>query len=233
MSTFRDGDSRGLRRTGDAYERVVIRPATPQDHARIAEIVHDDPGDEAIALLGSVAAARRHGIATMRESLRQSGPISTVVAALGTEDVVGVVQLVPSDQARAQRRSIVSTRMLLREFGLRGAAARARRLALRAHVALAPPPGTLHIAELDVAPELRDNGIGTLLLQWAEQEARRHGIERLSLITTSTNRARGLYERLGFVITDVRADPRYARVTGIPGRVLMEKRVGERPEAAH
>ncbi len=54
-----------------------------------------------------------------------------------------------------------------------------------------------------VAPEARGLGIGTKLLAYAEQVAREKGFKKLSLnVETEKEKARALYERVGFVITE-------------------------------
>ncbi len=45
----------------------------------------------------------------------------------------------------------------------------------------------------------------------------------MSLITTTTNPARRLYERHGYRVVETRADAAYERYTGIAGRYLMVK----------
>lgn len=96
---------------------------------------------------------------------------------------------------------------------------------LRARARITPPgvPGSYYIAELDVAPDRRNRGIGGALLDHAGREARRLGVHQLSLHTTTTNPARRLYERHGFRVARTATDPAYERITGIPGRVLMAK----------
>ncbi|AFU99182.1 GNAT family N-acetyltransferase [Simiduia agarivorans] len=62
-----------------------------------------------------------------------------------------------------------------------------------------PPPDSLHVAQLGVAPALRSQGLGAQLLAYAESQARARGIGQLSLDVADENpRARALYERLGF-----------------------------------
>ncbi|WP_428102649.1 N-acetyltransferase family protein [Candidatus Rariloculus sp.] len=60
----------------------------------------------------------------------------------------------------------------------------------------------LNIHDLAVLPEYRGNGIGRLLLGDAEKRARQRGCCKLTLeVRTDNNRARKLYERLGFQTT--------------------------------
>jgi ribosomal protein S18 acetylase RimI-like enzyme len=84
-----------------------------------------------------------------------------------------------------------------------------------------PPPRSFYIAELHVDPPCRGQGIGSALLEWAISKA---GDDRvMSLHTTTTNSARGLYDGHGFVIRTTRCHREYKRYTGIDGRHLMER----------
>ena len=57
----------------------------------------------------------------------------------------------------------------------------------------------LNIHDLAVLPEFRGQGIGGLLLSEVEKRARQRGCCKLTLeVRTDNQRARGLYERLGF-----------------------------------
>lgn len=60
-------------------------------------------------------------------------------------------------------------------------------------------PGLLHLFALDVAPSLRNRGIGTQLIEYVEAESRRRGLDGVYLEVAVTNaNARRLYERLGY-----------------------------------
>lgn len=61
-------------------------------------------------------------------------------------------------------------------------------------------PGVPSLVHLEVAPGLRGRGIGTRLVQRAEEEAVRRSAARILLGVEGANRgARRLYERLGYV----------------------------------
>ncbi|MFI5005875.1 MAG: ribosomal protein S18-alanine N-acetyltransferase [Solirubrobacterales bacterium] len=87
--------------------------------------------------------------------------------------------------------------------------------------------GEMHLLNLAVAPDLRREGLGGILLRLAMEQGARRGAERVYLEVRRSNRAaQGLYERFGFVTTSVRrdyyADPQedallLARSTGRPG----------------
>ncbi len=104
-----------------------------------------------------------------------------------------------------------------------------RRLTIRTRLQFPPVEGAYHITEVHVHPERRNLGIGTRLLHFAEQEARRKDCERISLSTTASNPARRLYERLGYSVADRKTTPEYETITGIPGRVLLVKELEPRP----
>jgi [ribosomal protein S18]-alanine N-acetyltransferase len=62
----------------------------------------------------------------------------------------------------------------------------------------AQPTG--HIVTLDVDPEARRQGLGTLLMQCAEEQMKGEGASRMSLEVAEDNTAaRHFYRRLGFV----------------------------------
>jgi ribosomal protein S18 acetylase RimI-like enzyme len=56
--------------------------------------------------------------------------------------------------------------------------------------------------ELALLPHAQSRGIGTAVVRSLQDDARRRGVP-LRLSVHDDNRARGLYERLGFTVTDV------------------------------
>jgi ribosomal protein S18 acetylase RimI-like enzyme len=62
-------------------------------------------------------------------------------------------------------------------------------------------PGAGTLWQLAVHPALRSCGLGTVLIQAAEQRIRARGLHRAELGVEETNpRARALYERLGYLV---------------------------------
>ena len=60
-----------------------------------------------------------------------------------------------------------------------------------------------YIDTICVAPDARGLGIGTMLLRFAEEQARKFGYTKLALnVETSKIKALRLYEREGFVVTE-------------------------------
>jgi len=201
---------------------ISIRPAGAEDVRRIAEIIHGEPGNESVALTGGVDRARRfgNGLVALDEIPNASKP--TVVAESDGR-VVGVLQY-----SRGQTGTPITlghVRLAVSVMGPIGVLRLLPRLRARSKVDMPIPVDSFYVAELHVDPEVRGNGVGGQLLDWAEQEAKRLGDRRMTLTTTASNPARHLYERKGFTVTKQATHPSYERFSGIPGRVLMEKQL--------
>ncbi len=208
---------------------VTIRPATSADLPRIAEIVHGEPGTEAAALCGSVEAARRIGERSIRRDGLGSG---NVVVAERNGCVVGVLAYGLDGDTRLARPRLATVWNALRVLGpfrfvpwVRGT--RARR---RAQPGV--PRGTFYVSEIDVDASARGQGVGGALLDWAEREATRLGRPSMTLRVTIGNPAERLYARKGFFVAHVATDAAFNRITGAPGRVLMEKHLIARVDTA-
>ncbi|HVZ38064.1 MAG TPA: GNAT family N-acetyltransferase [Candidatus Kapabacteria bacterium] len=71
-------------------------------------------------------------------------------------------------------------------------------------VAAVPRDRALYVRSMGIAPKGRGRGLGLLLLERAEEHARRNGFERLTLSTTEfLYHAIGLYRRFGFKHSNV------------------------------
>ncbi|WP_028560566.1 GNAT family N-acetyltransferase [Paenibacillus pinihumi] len=71
--------------------------------------------------------------------------------------------------------------------------------------------GEYHIGTLATLPESRGYGVGSRLIQFAEEQARRGGYGKCSLtVKKDNNQARKLYERLGYTIADSIEKPPYS-----------------------
>jgi hypothetical protein len=51
------------------------------------------------------------------------------------------------------------------------------------------------------------------------------GAPQIVLTTTTTNPARRLYTRKGFVVEDTRTDAAYERFARVPGRIFMTRKL--------
>lgn len=200
-------------------EGLVFRSATPADTERIATIINDPPGQEAVAIAGCVEAAREFGKALVRLPDSPQGWQRTIVVELDGQ-VVAVIQAGPpeNDFSVTPRLAWLALRIL----GVSIITALPR-LRARQRVQVEPPAGSYYIAELHVDPSYRNRGIGSATLDYATEQARTAGYRQMSLSTTTVNPARRLYERHGFRVAGSRTDPAYERCTGIAGRHLMVK----------
>ena len=59
-------------------------------------------------------------------------------------------------------------------------------------------PDTFYISRIELDPELQNRGVGTALMQHLMKRARQSGASAVELHVLEVNRARELYERLGF-----------------------------------
>jgi ribosomal protein S18 acetylase RimI-like enzyme len=200
-------------------DELTIRKATPGDTNRIAEIIAGEPGQEAIGLTGSAELAREFGMALVRLPNSPQGWERTVVAELDRR-VAGIVQAGDFPDFQVTPRLVY---LAIRVFGPVKLMRLLPRLKARGRVQPKRPPGSYHIAEVDVDPSLRNRGIGGALLDHAEAEARQGAFALMSLTTTTINPARRLYERHGFGVVETKTDASYEKYTGIEGRHLMIK----------
>jgi len=206
-----------------SLDGLTFRKARPGDTERIAEIMHGEPLPEAVGLcFGSVQLARALGYALVRLPGSPQGWEHTVLAALNAEPV-GVLQA-SGDQVRVTGFTTPGVVLrAIRIFGLAKALRGLPRIRARARLNFDHPPGAYSVHELHVDPRDRNRGIGGALLEYAEEQARRGGHERMALTTTTSNPARRLYERHGFRVVETRTDPAYEKYAGIAGRHLLVK----------
>ncbi|WP_329000329.1 GNAT family N-acetyltransferase [Kribbella sp. NBC_00709] len=59
---------------------------------------------------------------------------------------------------------------------------------------------TFYVSRIEIAPEVQDRGVGTTLLRRLADRAREAGASAVELHVLQLNRARDLYERLGFEV---------------------------------
>jgi ribosomal protein S18 acetylase RimI-like enzyme len=204
-------------------EGLAFRKATPEDTERIAEIMFEEPGQEAVGLALDEERAREIAKAMVRLPGSPKGWQHTVLAELEGEPV-GVLQagVNPVSVTVTPRLALTA----LRIFGPVGVFKLLPRLRARGRLDMKASEGSYHIAELHVDLRLRGRGMGGAMLEYAQKEAGKRGCRRMSLTTNTTNPARRLYERHGYRVVETRTDPAYQRYTGIEGRVLMVKELG-------
>ncbi|HEY0275417.1 MAG TPA: GNAT family N-acetyltransferase [Paenirhodobacter sp.] len=86
------------------------------------------------------------------------------------------------------------------------------------------PRGVMAVDGLVVADEARGAGIGAALIEALSQEARHLGYRSLQLdVVDGNDRARALYERLGFRVAGRTRSPLAALIFGIRGTTTMHR----------
>jgi ribosomal protein S18 acetylase RimI-like enzyme len=200
----------------------TIRPATAADVDRIGDIMYDPPTGELLGIVGDPGRAERFGRGMLALQHLPNPGKPTFVAEIDGR-VAGFLQCTSGSGSTGARGTWREWLLAVRVAGPIGVARAIPRLRARIRVDIPTPAGAFYIAELHIDPDLRGQGIGGALLDFADREACNSGIRHLALHTHTTNRARNLYERHGYRVTQVREDPGYERYTGISGRILMEK----------
>ena len=197
---------------------LAIRRAVRKDTKAIFEVMYREPPPEVLAMAGSLEGALAFG---------RILPLVTeeTFVSLLAGSVTGMLQArLPARDPRPAPAPLPGlVRVLVGHYPPWSWPRVLRRLTVRMRLQFPPVEGAYHVAEIHVAPERRNQGIGSRLLRFAEEQAREQGCPRLSLTTTATNPAQRLYERVGFRVVDRKTDPEYELVTGIPGRILMVK----------
>lgn len=197
---------------------LTSRHADAGDAERLASLMFLDPGREPVAMAGSASAAERFQVRLLRRAL-QTGT-SIVIIAETPWGPAGFAE-VSQDAETPSFRTLASAAVAA--MGVAGALRAARRSLARRKVDVAVPEGGVHLVELQVAPDLRNRGIGAFLLARVDEYAISQHAEHVSLTTATDNPARGLYERNGYRLVDQKTNARYERITGSEGRVLMVK----------
>jgi ribosomal protein S18 acetylase RimI-like enzyme len=198
---------------------LTARSGGLDDLDALVRIMFQAPSREAVAMAGSTRAAERFGTILFRNSLTQ-GTNTFLVA----EDASGLVGFAELSRGTDIPPFPIVARAAVQAMGLVGAIRAAGRSWSRMRVDVAAPKGGVHLVELQVSPEHRNRGIGAFLLERVDEYAAAKHAPHISLTTGSDNPARRLYERSGYRVEAEKADSRYERITGSPGRVLMIKR---------
>ena len=197
---------------------ITVRAARPDDVDALAALMFLEPSREAVVMAGGREAGRRFRAALLRHGLTDGS--SAVLVAEEHGEPVGFAEVGSGGEIPALR---IVARHAIASMGVLGALRSAWRSTARLKVDLTAPPGGVHLIELQVSPRHRNRGIGRILLDHVEARARKEGAEHVSLTTASDNPARRLYQRNGYAVAAEKADARYQRLTGSPGRVLMVK----------
>jgi ribosomal protein S18 acetylase RimI-like enzyme len=207
-----------------ASDRIEFRRAGVDDVSALMDIQFRSPSKEAAAMAGSAAAAKRFQSMLLARALEDGTAEVIVVDIDGT--AAGFAELATGGDVPPLR---IVARSAVNAMGPRGAFAAGWRSLARAAVDLKPAEEGIHLVELQVDPEHRNEGLGTRLLEEVERVARERAISNVSLTTQIDNPARRLYERSGFRVEAEKRHRRYEAITGSPGRVLMVKQLTSPP----
>jgi len=198
--------------------KLTVRLAGADDAERLASLMYLAPSREAVAMAGSARAAEQFQAIVFRNALEAQ--TSTIIVAETSSGLAGLAEV--SHGADAPPLPTMA-RAAVAAMGVAGALRAAGRSLARLKVNVSGPEGGVHLVELQVAPELRNRGIGGFLLARVDEHAIAQHAPHISLTTTTDNPARGLYERNGYQLVARKTNARYERITGSAGRVLMVK----------
>lgn len=204
-------------------DQLRMRKAEARDSDALADLVLGSPDQEmtrvAMQLYGIREIDRVRSLFRLLWRAGENWRQSYVAESDGR--MVGVLQ-VGSSGVRVTPRLVLSA---LRVLGPAGMVRALRAMRLNGRVSPKKEAGSFIISELHVAPEARGQGLGSQMLDFAERLASDRGAPAIALHTLTTNPARRLYERHGFVVTATAEDATFERLTGASGNVLMVRRL--------
>ena len=200
---------------------LAVRPATPADPADDLLYLSAKPYYDAYA--GSEARARAL-LASVYHRRGHAASFEVCAVAEVGDALAGVIAWFPVSEGDERARRFVS--LTAPRVPPWRWPALLRHLRAAGFVSPSPPPHTLYVDALAVAPEFRRRGVARELLQRAEAAAAEHGLEGIALDTGLHNDpARELYEACGFRAREIRRAPseHVAEAIGGPGFVSYLK----------
>ena len=196
---------------------ITIRPVQLDDIELIEDrLLYDEVTDaETVALVGgNEKLARGYLAKTMHVAHLPVAEWPCVVAIEG-DKILGLLDYSTDGMSRVARLAllydVVGWKQFLRALPV---------MYGRQRVNTAVPDDAFYLANLRVDEAQRGRGIGTALMEWAEDKARGLGHRRMALQTLTSNPARRLYERLGYRVTQ---SPEHRLYLNGEGRCLMVK----------
>lgn len=169
---------------------ILVRQATMTDAKEIAPLIYEAIGDIAKRLTG--ASEDKDIISGLEDLVRSEDNRHTYLntyVAHENKKILGIIVLYDGKTGKD-----LDVRLMKKLQEKHGAS---YQIDEEAHAE------EYYIDTICVAPEARGRGIGTMLLHFAEQQAKKLGYTKLSLnVETEKTKARSLYEREGFVMTE-------------------------------
>lgn len=170
--------------------KINIRKAKPSDSPKIAPLIYDAIGDIAFRITGE------NNIEKMFSKLEQlitqednrHSYLNTFVAA-NDDEILGIAVLYDGKTGNALDRQLEKT--TFEKYGT------------EIKIDVEAYDEEFYIDTVCIDKAYRGKGIGTALLSFAEEEGKRRGYKLLSLnVEEQKERARALYNRIGFVATE-------------------------------
>ena len=178
---------------------VLLRPALRADSDPVTRLIYLSMGIEADWLFGQEKGHPTHQVLASLFQIqgnRISYPLSTVAEQDGK--VVGLLLAYPG--SFLSRFNWITGLQFLGVFGLAATIRLARQQSVYGDLK-ETEKDEFYISNLGVFPELQGKGIGTMLMEYAEELARKAGLHKSSLIVTFGHKnARHLYEHLGYKV---------------------------------
>ncbi|MEW6240708.1 MAG: N-acetyltransferase [Chloroflexota bacterium] len=189
--------------TAPLTPRIAIRAARPDDAPLTAQMFRLSMGGLAEMLFDDDA--RKTELTLIRLFTRDAGRFGygvTVVAEVG-ENPLGV--LAAFSGAALSRLNLEAFAAFPKILGLAGTSRLFWRAIPHASIEEAKTD-EYYISNVGVLPQAQGHGIGTRLMQFAEEAAQAAGLMKCSLLVGTTNHgARRLYERLGYEVVFTRS----------------------------
>lgn len=214
-------------------QRIVITPAKPGD-ARIASgLIHLAMDGVADFLFGFGSSIRATGILEKlfaHNGNRFSYRYARLAKALNG-DIVGMVLAYPCSETFGLH--VIMGRQLIPVYGVRGSFLFLRNALLLVLSVFSPSQSMAcrrdeyYISTLAVLPEFQGMGIGSMLLAYAEDEARRADFKKCSLgVDIDNGRAVRLYKHLGYKAVETVKVKYFSEQIGSRGFHRMVKDLG-------
>lgn len=168
---------------------IIIRQAQIQDASSIAPLIYDAIGDIANNLTGEqeldkILASLQQFVT---ETTNRHSYLNTYIA-VQNETVLGIVVLYSGKQGREL------DRLLEAQLATKG---------IQVNLDVEAHDEEYYIDTICVSEKARGLGIGTKLLQFAEENGKQLGFDKISLnVELEKTDARRLYERMGYTITE-------------------------------
>jgi ribosomal protein S18 acetylase RimI-like enzyme len=199
-------------------ERTVVRPARLVDLPGAAAVLQEAFSDK----MRIIFSKQPEKVRALLEEV-YTGPVGRgydgiLVAERGGR-IIGTLLVEPIYYTPRENRAFEN--FAIRELGMLRMLRAAFLLWL---VGYRPKPGEAYISDVGVAQDHQGQGVGQLLIEQAEEWARDHNRERMTLWVAATNeRAVHVYEKAGFTINRTRSNLILGAVFGIQRWHFMEK----------